>query len=419
MSQRSRSSSRRRQWAWLMSRWTLLGVFEIDEEHEFYELTRMMKSGLSTAVQNTPDDPASNELSSDDFIKEETDMHEDFLMQTFAGPAFANLRRSVNIREEEYETSLASPEPYLQFISNSKSKADFFITHDRRFFLKTQNKREINFLVSNLRIYLEHLHKYPHSLLVKILGVHRLISGKTKKYFIVMQSVFYPDVRVMARYDIKGCEVGRWTDPTPKKEEAIVILKDMNFEGQHITLGEQSSWLVRQVEIDAAFLRSMNVLDYSLLLAHQPLHKDEVDQKHHLANLVCRTAISLDQNLPTHARSFSSCSEERDSHTLVSQRETAEEVQLHHQHEVHSQDPQQVQTQNRRLLPDFRNPLHVIDGPHSRYFVGIIDIFTEYGFKKKLENLWKRIKYPRHTFSTVSPSAYSLRLVQWVEKHTK
>lgn len=49
-------------------------------------------------------------------------------MQTFAGPAFANLRRSVNISEEEYETSLASPEPYLQFISNSKSKADFFIT---------------------------------------------------------------------------------------------------------------------------------------------------------------------------------------------------------------------------------------------------------------------------------------------------
>ncbi|KAA0714442.1 Phosphatidylinositol 4-phosphate 5-kinase-like protein 1 [Triplophysa tibetana] len=315
MSQRSRSSTRRRQWAGVMSRWTQLGVFEIDEEHEFYELNRMMKRGLSAAVQNAPDDPASG-----------------FRMQTFAGPAFANLRRSVNISEEEYETSLASPEPYLQFISNSKSKADFFIT-----------------------------------------------------------------------YDIKGCEVGRWTDPTPKKDEAIVILKDMNFEGQHITLGEESSWMVRQVKIDTAFLRSLNVLDYSLLLAHQPLHKDEVDQKHHLANLVSRTAISLDQNLPTHAHSFSRCSEERDSHTLVS----------------HSQDPQQMETQNRRLLPDFRNPLHVIDGPHSRYFVGIIDIFTEYGLKKKLENLWKRMKYPRRAFSTVSPSAYSLRFVQWVEKHTK
>lgn len=42
------------------------------------------------------------------------------------------------------------------------------------------------------------------------------------------------------RYDIKGCEVGRWTDPTPKKEQAIVILKDMNFEGQHIALGRRT-----------------------------------------------------------------------------------------------------------------------------------------------------------------------------------
>lgn len=55
--------------------------------------------------------------------------------------------------------------------------------------------------------------------------------------------------------------------------------------------GEQRSWLVRQVEIDTALLRSMNVLDYSLLFAHQPLHKDEVDQKHHLANLVRRTTM--------------------------------------------------------------------------------------------------------------------------------
>lgn len=133
----------------------------------------------------------------------------------------------------------------------------------------------------------------------------------------------------------------------------------------------------------------------------------------------CDLCRSLDQKSPSHARSFSSCSEESDSHTLESEHETAEGFQLHHRHGAHSQDPQQVQAQNRRLLPDFRNPLHVIDGPHSRYFVGIIDIFTEYGFKKKLENLWKRIKYPRRAFSTVSPSAYSLRFVQWVEKHTK
>lgn len=50
-------------------------------------------------------------------------------------------------------------------------------SNDKRFFLKTQSKREVRFLLSNLRIYIEHLEKYPHSLLVKFLG-ENLEAGK-------------------------------------------------------------------------------------------------------------------------------------------------------------------------------------------------------------------------------------------------
>lgn len=79
----------------------------------------------------------------------------------------------------------------------------------------------------------------------------------------------------------------------------------------------------------------------------------------------------------------------------------------------------EFQAQNRRLLPNYKNPIHVIDGPEQRYFIGIIDIFTVYGFKKRLEHLWKRLRHPRQSFSTVSPPAYCLRLCQWVQDHTK
>ncbi len=87
--------------------------------------------------------------------------------------------------------------------------------------------------------------------------------------------------------------------------------------------------------------------------------------------------------------------------------------------ETESADLQTCQAQNRRLLPNFKNPLHVIDGLEQRYFIGIIDIFTVYGFKKRLEHLWKRLRHPRQTFSTVSPPAYCHRLCQWVQDHTK
>lgn len=47
-------------------------------------------------------------------------------------------------------------------------------------------------------------------------------------------SVFY-----IVRYDIKGCEVSRWTDPAPVGSQIIVVLKDLNFEGQYINLGKK------------------------------------------------------------------------------------------------------------------------------------------------------------------------------------
>lgn len=81
--------------------------------------------------------------------------------------------------------------------------------------------------------------------------------------------------------------------------------------------------------------------------------------------------------------------------------------------------PADLRAQNRRLLPDLKNPLHVIDGPEQRYFIGIIDIFTVYTFRKRLEHLWKTIRHPGRSFSTVSPQTYCLRLCDWIRDHTK
>lgn len=427
--QRSRTVKRRR-WGGLRQQWKLLGLFQIDEQHEFYHLTCMMKEGLATAIQHTSDHVPTVELSDEDFRSEVTHIHKDFTMETFAGPVFASLRRSLGMTEQDYQQSLCSEHCYLQFISNSKSKADFFLTNDKRLFLKTQNKREIQFLLSNLKIYMEHLKKFPHSLLVKFLGVHRItLPQRQKKFFIVMQSVFYPDERINARYDIKGCEVSRWTDPAPEGSQIIVVLKDLNFEGQFITLEQQRSWLLRQVEIDTQFLRRLNVLDYSLLLAHQPLHRDERQQGHSFANLIIRTKRSVN---PTYSPKDPVASVpgeilEDDSSLIMSDgvKETIEDggerAYTYSKSTVPCSDTDDLldyQAQNRRLLLNLKNPLHVIDGPEQRYFIGIIDIFTVYSLKKRIEHFWKRLCHPCKSFSTVSPNMYCVRLQQWVQDHT-
>ncbi|XP_034048610.1 phosphatidylinositol 4-phosphate 5-kinase-like protein 1 [Thalassophryne amazonica] len=427
---RSDTVKRRRRWGGLRQRWKLLGLFEIDQQHEFYSLTCMMKEGLGAAIESTDNTPR-NELSDDDFRLEVTQIHKDFTMETFAGPVFASLRGSLGVTEQEYQHSLCSEHCYLQFISNSKSKADFFLTNDKRFFLKTQNKREIRFLLANLKIYLEHLKNYPHSLLVKFLGVHRIrIPHRLKKYFIIMQSVFYPDDRISARYDIKGCEVSRWTEPAPEGSQVIVVFKDLNFEGQFITLDQQRSWLLRQVDIDTHFLQRLNVLDYSLLLAHQPLHQDERQHYLSFAALILRTKISVNPgSSPVHADTpaIPGTVPEGDTASFLSETEDSclkqtGDVKTYTQHTETGEDSAEIPdftSQNRRLLPNLRNPLHVIDGPEHRYFIGIIDIFTVYSLKKRLEYLWKRLRHPGRTFSTVSPQTYCLRLCQWVQNHSK
>lgn len=51
---RPRAASRA-QWWQLRQRWRMVGVFEIDNEHEFYSLTTMMKEGMRVCIQAMAD----------------------------------------------------------------------------------------------------------------------------------------------------------------------------------------------------------------------------------------------------------------------------------------------------------------------------------------------------------------------------
>ncbi|XP_038962107.1 phosphatidylinositol 4-phosphate 5-kinase-like protein 1 isoform X2 [Rattus norvegicus] len=357
---RSTSSGSRRGLFWhLRAKHSRVGLFEIGPGHELHRMTRMMQEGLWAATQVSMNNPPTG-----------------FELGTLAGPAFARLRQSIGLTEEDYQATLGPGDPYLQFLSTSKSKASFFLSHDQRFFVKTQRRQEVQVLLAHLPRYVRHLQQYPHSLLARLLGVYslRVAQGK-KKYFIIMQCIFYPTSRISERYDIKGCEVSRWVDPVPEGSPLLLVLKDLNFREKTIKLGTQRSWFLRQMALDTAFLRELNVLDYSLLVGVQFLHKDEKVDYHCLIG-----TIKSVQGAPK--------SENKDG-------------------------------QNRRMLPNLPNALHIVDGPDQRYFLGLVDLTTVYGFRKRLEHLWKMVRYPGQSVSTVSPAHYARRLCQWAEAHTE
>ena len=50
------------------------------------------------------------------------------------------------------------------------------------------------------------------------------------------------------------------------------------------------------------------------------------------------------------------------------------------------------------------------------YFMGIIDIFTGYNAKKKVEHFLKSIKYDSETISCVPPDQYAKRFSEFIDK---
>lgn len=84
-----------------------------------------------------------------------------------------------------------------------------------------------------------------------------------------------------------------------------------------------------------------------------------------------------------------------------------------------AQSLKEVAEQKSRLLSDRPQTPHILDGPEQRYFLGLVDLATVYGLRKRLEHLWKMLWYPGRSFSTVNPTRYASRLCQWVEAHTE
>ena len=74
---------------------------------------------------------------------------------------------------------------------------------------------------------------------------------------------------------------------------------------------------------------------------------------------------------------------------------------------------------NRRLLPNCKNALHIIDGREKRYFVGIIDFFTLYEYRQRAGRVYKNVRYGCGDHSTVSPGEYADRFLNFIIERVK
>ncbi len=170
----------------------------------------------------------------------------------------------------DYLLSLTARYILSELGSPGKSGSFFYFSCDYRFIIKTIRHSEHKFLLGILNQYYAHVKENPHTLLSRFYGLHRVkLPHGRKIHFVIMNNLFPPHKDVHETYDLKGSTVGREYSEEKTAQNPRAVLKDLNWinRGKSLELGpEKCALLTEQLRRDTEFLKSVHVIDYSLLV---------------------------------------------------------------------------------------------------------------------------------------------------------
>eukprot|EP00760_Papus_ankaliazontas_P031570 PhM_4_TR5341/c0_g1_i1/m.32623/K00889/PIP5K; 1-phosphatidylinositol-4-phosphate 5-kinase len=285
------------------------------------------------------------------------------LFADYAPQLFHNIRTKYGIDDESYLSSLGIEQlakslmigrltSLYEMSSSGRSGSFFFMSYDSRYILKTLPQSESVMLRKILPHYYRHMMDNPDTLVTRFYGLHALVRGNEKIPFVVMGNVFHQLKPIHTVFDLKGSTVNRSTPM--QKRGAGVALKDLDFNRKLVMDRDTHDRLVRQINTDSKLLSGLNINDYSFLLG---IHTASVP-------------------LP-------SCDE--------------------------STCPAPVHSNFQRFWGGI--PSH---DRREVFFVGVIDILTNYDLKKIGEHLGKRILHENGAMSCVPPAEYHTRFVKYL-----
>lgn len=143
-----------------------------------------------------------------------------------------------------------------------KSGCPIFFTSDFKYAIKILRKDDFKSLIKNIEEFEKYFLIHPGSLIVRYYGIYALKSENECIYFAIMPNIlkcFYNKI-----YDIKGHNVKR------TNSSGILTENDWNEkEGKLIV--ENKDKLISQLESDSEFLKSLNLMDYSVIIGKKPI----------------------------------------------------------------------------------------------------------------------------------------------------
>ncbi|XP_013716499.2 phosphatidylinositol 4-phosphate 5-kinase 7 [Brassica napus] len=361
----------------------------------------------------------------------------DFSWKDYCPMVFRNLRAMFKLDPADYMMSICGDDGLTEICSPGKSGSIFYLSHDDRFVIKTLKKSELEVLLKMLPKYYRHVGDHENTLITKFFGVHRIKLKLGKKVrFVVMGNMFCTELKIHRRYDLKGSTQGRITEKTKIQEKTTLKDLDLAYEFHMDKLLREA--LFKQIYLDCAFLESLHIIDYSLLLGVHFRAPGQLNDTLEPPNVmsdqesVSSVDVGMAQELSippkglllvTHEpnsvntapgphirgstlRAFSVGEQEVDlilpgTARLRVQLGVNMPAQAHHKLDEDKEESATIEL------------FEVYD---VVVYMGIIDILQEYNAKKKVEHKCKSLRYDPMTISVTEPKVYSKRFVDFLHK---
>ena len=395
---------------------------------------------------------------------------ETFYLREYAGIIFNNIRHTFGYDKDAFIASI-SPQDFVteimissqtifeELCSTGKSGSLFYYTRDGKFIVKTIGKDEYKFLKKILPEYFKHIKSNPNTLITKFLGCYQLVKKvkkrKDKFYFIIMMNIFCTSRDIQLRYDLKGSKIGRRVLKQTKEDQKILemdnyALKDLDLDRikQKAKIGNKKEPLMEQLRRDAEFLCRISAIDYSLLLGiHKIPNKQDFEKKETILSAKTfrlediKIKNKRNSEIPSNPNQrFESHKDDSQSENKLKKVNTVSNNFINHFNTnnnsannppVISKDNSEntklnialsVSNESNQNELELKSPIFdyedggiASEDQNEIYYVGIIDILTEYNCKKSTEHFFKMIYYCSQKMSCVAPPLYRDRFINYMD----
>ncbi|XP_056129117.1 phosphatidylinositol 5-phosphate 4-kinase type-2 gamma isoform X3 [Lampris incognitus] len=359
----------------------VLSVFMWGVNHSINDLSQ-----VPVPVMLLPDDFKANtkiKVNNHLFNKENLPGH--FKFKEYCPQVFRNLRERFGIEDLDYQVSLTRSPPLRS--ADAQGEGLLLNSYDRTLVVKQISSEDVADMHSILSDYHQHIVKcHGSTLLPQFLGMYRVSVESEETYMIVMRNMFSHRLVVHRKYDLKVKEL-----PT---------FKDMDFRNNmqkvYVT-EEQKEKFMEKLNRDVEFLVKLKIMDYSLLLGIHDVGRAEREEEEGGEEPSNEEDIETENGLAP-------------SHTVGSYGTSPEGIAGY-------------MACCKPLGPGEFDPyvdvyaVGSVPGAPQRevYFMGLIDVLTQYDAKKKAAHAAKTVKHGAGAeISTVHPEQYAKRFREFI-----